>query len=182
MPGAFCLMRADGSERIVRCNEMMLSLFQCSTETAFLELTGGCLRGMVIAEDYRQISAQIGVWQRGKSADAHYLDFELSTSAAHVRRVDMYLRRIEQDGEAFWSICLMDANMRTLMHVPGAMGGLLPRGTFYQEALRQAMKDRDMHVFGSHCPVYFNITNFKLYNASCGYAAGDRVLSHTLPC
>lgn len=179
MPGAFCLMRADGSERIVRCNEMMLSLFQCSTETAFLELTGGCLRGMVIAEDYRQISAQIGVWQRGKSADAHYLDFELSTSAAHVRRVDMYLRRIEQDGEAFWSICLMDANMRTLMHVPGAMGGLLPRGTFYQEALRQAMKDRDMHVFGSHCPVYFNITNFKLYNASCGYAAGDRVLSHT---
>ncbi len=62
----------------------------------------------------------------------------------------MYLRRIEQDGEAFWSICLMDANMRTLMHVPGAMDGLLPRGTFYQEALRQAMKDRDMHVFGSH--------------------------------
>lgn len=156
MPGAFCLMRADGSERIVRCNEMMLSLFQCSTETAFLELTGGCLRGMVIAEDYRQISAQIGVWQREKSADAHYLDFELSTSAAHVRRVDMYLRRIEQDGEAFWSICLMDANMRTLMHVPGAIDGLLPRGTFYQEALRQAMKDRDMHVFGSHCPVYFN--------------------------
>ena len=49
MPGAFCLMRADGSERIVRCNEMMLSLFQCSTEKAFLELTGGCLRGMVIA-------------------------------------------------------------------------------------------------------------------------------------
>jgi hypothetical protein len=36
------------------------------------------------------------------------------------------------------------------------MDGLLPRGTFYQEALRQAMKDRDMHVFGSHCPVYFN--------------------------
>lgn len=27
MPGTFCLMRADGSERIVRCNEMMLSLF-----------------------------------------------------------------------------------------------------------------------------------------------------------
>ena len=138
MPGAFCLMRADGSERIVRCNEMMLALFQCSTEKAFLELTGGCLRGMVIAEDYRQISAQLGVWQREKSADAHYLDFELCTSAAHVRRVDMYLRRIEQDGEAFWSICLMDANMRTLMHVPGAMDGLLPRGTFYQEALRQA--------------------------------------------
>lgn len=156
MPGAFCLMRADGSERIVRCNEMMLSLFQCSTEKDFLKLTGGCLRGMVIAEDYRQISAQLGVWQREKSADAHYLDFELCTSAAHVRRVDMYLRRIEQDGEAFWSICLMDANMRTLMHVPGAMDGLLPRGTFYQEALRQAMKDRDMHVFGSHCPVYFN--------------------------
>ncbi|WP_337778284.1 GGDEF domain-containing phosphodiesterase [Mitsuokella jalaludinii] len=172
-------MRADGSERIVRCNEMMLSLFQCSTEKDFLELTGGCLRGMVIAEDYRQISAQLGVWQREKSADAHYLDFELCTSAAHVRRVDMYLRRIEQDGEAFWSIRLMDANMRTLMHVPGAMDGLLSRGTFYQEALRQAMKDRDMHVFGSHCPVYFNITNFKLYNASCGYAAGDRVLSHT---
>lgn len=124
MPSAFCLMRADGSERIVRCNEMMLSLFQCSTEKAFLELTGGCLRGMVIAKDYRQISAQLGVWQREKSADVHYLDFELCTSAAHVRRVDMYLRRIEQDGEAFWSICLMDANMRTLMHVPGAMDGL----------------------------------------------------------
>ena len=67
MPSAFCLMRADGSERIVRCNEMMLSLFQCSTEKAFLELTGGCLRGMVIAEDYRQISAQLGVWQREKA-------------------------------------------------------------------------------------------------------------------
>lgn len=80
MPGAFCLMRADGSERIVRCNEMMLSLFQCSTEKAFLELTGGCLRGMVIAEDYRQISAQLGVWQREKSADAHYLDCQRRTA------------------------------------------------------------------------------------------------------
>lgn len=86
MPGAFCLMRADGSERIVRCNEMMLALFQCSTEKDFLKLTGGCLRGMVIAEDYRQISAQLGVWQREKSADAHYLDCQLpATEVASLR-------------------------------------------------------------------------------------------------
>lgn len=176
VPSAFCLMRSDGSERIVQCNEMMLSLFQCSSEEAFRKLTSSCLRGMVIAEDYRQLSVQLSVWQKEEDDAVHYLDFEICTAAAHIRRVDAYVRRVEQDGEGLWAISLMEASMRTLLRVSDSMDGLLPRESFYQAALHQAMEDKTANVFGIHCPVYFNITNFKLYNASCGYAAGDRVL------
>ncbi|MFV0637271.1 EAL domain-containing protein [Mitsuokella sp. WILCCON 0060] len=55
---------------------------------------------------------------------------------------------------------------------------LMGRTAFYKAALEQAAEDKDQGVFGKHCPLYFNITNFKIYNSIHGYHGGDEILQH----
>lgn len=55
---------------------------------------------------------------------------------------------------------------------------LMGRKAFYQAVLRQAAAERAAGTYGLHCPVYFNITNFKSYNSLHGYEAGDKILMH----
>ena len=177
VPGAVCLMRADGSEHIVQYNSMMLSLFQCETREDFIHLTGGILRGMVLADHYPAISEQLARWQKERARGLHYLTFEILTGKSHVRRIDANIRLIEREGELYWSCYLADAGLRRLTLDEDKVG-LLTREGFFKEALNQAKQDKEQKHFGTHCPVYFNITNFKLYNANRGYAAGDDLLRH----
>ena len=175
--GAVCLMRADGSEHIVQYNSMMLFLFQCETREDFIHLTGGTLRGMVMADNYPAVSEQLARWQKERARGLHYLTFEILTGKSHVRRIDANIRLIEREGELCWSCYLADAGLRNLTLDEDRVG-LLTREGFFQEALNQAKQDKEQKHFGTHCPVYFNITNFKLYNANRGYAAGDDLLGH----
>lgn len=177
VPGAVCLMRADGSEHIVQYNSMMLSLFQCETREDFIHLTGGILRGMVLADHYPAISEQLVRWQKEHASGLHYLTFEILTGKSHVRRIDANIRLIEREGELYWSCYLADAGLRRLTLDEDKVG-LLTREGFFKEALNQAKQDKEQKRFGTHCPVYFNITNFKFYNANRGYAAGDDLLGH----
>lgn len=177
VPGAVCLMRADGSEHIVQYNNMMLSLFQCETREDFIHLTGGILRGMVLADHYPAISEQLARWQKERARGLHYLTFEILTGKSHVRCIDANIRLIEREGELYWSCYLADAGLRRLTLDEDKVG-LLTREGFFKEALNQAKQDKEQKRFGTHCPVYFNITNFKLYNANRGYAAGDDLLRH----
>lgn len=55
---------------------------------------------------------------------------------------------------------------------------LMGRTAFYKAALEQAAADKDQGIFGEHCPLYFNITNFKVYNSIHGYHGGDEILQH----
>lgn len=176
VPGAVCLMRADGSEHILQYNSMMLTLFQCKTREAFDRLTGGTLRGMVLADHYPAVAEQLARWQKERVRDLQYLTFEILTGESHVHRIDANVRLIEREGELLWSFYLADAGLRSLMLNEDKVG-LLTRDSFYTEALCQAKRDREEGLFGVHCPIYFNITNFKLYNSNRGYAAGDDVLN-----
>ncbi|WP_158558747.1 EAL domain-containing protein [Mitsuokella sp. AF21-1AC] len=175
VPGAFCLIRADESEHIAWFNDLMLSLYQCETAEEFRQLTGGLFRGMVLAEGYKSLAEQMAGWQQADSP-VRYLDFEICTAASHIRRVDAYVRHIEREGLPFWSLCLIDAGSRQIGIKSDEAEGLMKRKAFYQAALQQSEKDRAEGCFGIHCPIYFNITNFKLYNSMHGYQAGDEVL------
>lgn len=175
VPGAFCLIRADGSEHIAWFNDLMLSLYQCETAEEFQELTGGSFRGMVLAEGYRPLSEQMAGWQQADSP-VRYLNLEICTAARHIRRIDAYARHIEREGLSFWSLYLVDAGSRQIAAMPDETAGIMKRNDFYQAALRQSEEDRAASCFGIHCPVYFNITNFKLYNSIYGYQSGDEVL------
>ena len=123
--GAVCLMRADGSEHIVQYNSMMLFLFQCETREDFIHLTGGTLRGMVMADNYPAVSEQLARWQKEHASGLHYLTFEILTGKSHVRRIDANIRLIEREGELCWSCYLADAGLRRL--TPDARG-LFQRG------------------------------------------------------
>lgn len=175
--GAVCLMRADGSEHILQYNSMTLDLFQCETREDFIHLTGGTLRGMMMADNYPAVSEQLARWQKEHARGLHYLTFEILTGKSHIRRIDANVRLIEREGELCWSLCLADAGLRRLTLDEDKVG-LLTREGFFKEALNQAKQDKEQKRFGTHCPVYFNITNFKLYNANRGYAAGDDLLGH----
>lgn len=108
LPGAFCLIRADGSERIVRYNRLLLDLYQCQTDEEFQQLTGGFFRGMMLSSAYRPLSEQVAGGRQEPQA-VRYLSFEICTAATHIHRVDAYVRRIEWGKLSFWSLCLVDA-------------------------------------------------------------------------
>ena len=53
---------------------------------------------------------------------------------------------------------------------------MLAMQTFYRAAREELEQEWDARKSLKSCPVFFNITNFRLYNASCGIDQGDHCL------
>lgn len=53
---------------------------------------------------------------------------------------------------------------------------MLAMQTFYRAAREELEQEWDARKSLESCPVFFNITNFRLYNASCGIDQGDHCL------
>lgn len=181
MPGAVVLLHAD--ESICCVNEAMWKLYDCQSKQEFLNLIGSSFRGMVMPEDCQSIGMMVekSVHQSGsvteeRLANYSYLFFCIRTKIGRIRHVEGSIRRVCFHGKWLWSLLLVDAHVRFRAVEHDALTTLMGRHLFFSRASEREAADRAEGIFGRDVLAYFNLTNFKHYNAMYGAERGDDCL------
>ncbi len=177
LPEGICVIEDNEKEKILFANQALLHLYKCHSMEEFLSHTGGVLRGMVELSDYRPLSEAglSGIKPLGN--DRFYVSFSCRTRDGHFRRMEGVLSRLVREGTgAVWVLSVVPSNIISSLSSRDVLTGLLSLPVFVKKMLAQAKKDAEKGTFGSYYPIYFNLTNFKIYNASYGREAGNRLL------
>lgn len=177
LPEGICMIEDNEKEKILFANQALLHLYKCHSMEEFLSHTGGVLRGMVELSDYRPLSEVGLTGAQSLGNDRFYVSFSCRTRDGHFRRMEGVLSRSVREGTgAVWVLSVVPSNIISSLSSRDVQTGLLSLPVFVKKMLAQAKKDAEKGTFGSYYPIYFNLTNFKIYNASYGREAGNRLL------
>lgn len=177
LPEGICVIEDNEKEKILFANQALLHLYKCHSMEEFLSHTGGVLRGMVELSDYRPLSEVGLTGAQSLGNDRFYVSFSCRTRDGHFRRMEGVLFRSVREGTgAVWVLSVVPSNIISSLSSRDVLTGLLSLPVFLKKMLAQAKKDAEKGTFGSYYPIYFNLTNFKIYNASYGREAGNRLL------
>lgn len=177
LPEGICVIEDNEKEKILFANQALLHLYKCHSMEEFLSHTGGVLRGMVELSDYRPLSEVGLTGAQSLGNDRFYVSFSCRTRDGHFRRMEGVLSRSVREGTgAVWVLSVVPSNIISSLSSRDVLTGLLSLPVFVKKVLAQAKKDAEKGTFGSYYPIYFNLTNFKIYNASYGREAGNRLL------
>lgn len=176
LPGGICLVKADDSEEILLANAELLNYYQCANWQEFKELTGGTYRGMVEASDYIPLKDIVRV--KGQpEANYAYFQFPYRTREGHFNKGNALLIRTTQKGLGdIWSINVMKSKYSRAPGETENITGLLGGTAFYKRVNEHIQMEKIDGTGGLYCSVYFNLTNFKLYNSNYGIEQGDELL------
>ena len=75
-----------------------------------------------------------------------------------------------------WILSLISTSQKMLELKRDPITGLMGIHTFFQAAFCLGSRKKQEGQLKTFCPVYLNLTNFKLYNATWGIQAGDNLL------
>ena len=169
--GGICLVRTDGTERIVFANEKAAALYECENAEDFLDFCSSSYRNVMEEEDYKPVSVTAG---------DHPEHFPFSY---HYRTRKGYFRKAEGVGSLkdtafgkvyvllFFSAEQISSDLRG-----DDKTGVMGMHDFYEAALRQAKKRITLPDVRAFCPVSFDVTSFKEYNRMYGVHQGDLCL------
>ena len=177
LPEGICVIEDNEKEKILFANQALLHLYKCHSMEEFLSHTGGVLRGMVELSDYRPLSEAGLTGAQPLGNDRFYVSFSCRTRDGHFRRMEGVLSRLVREGTGtVWVLSVVPSNIISSLSYRDDLTGLLTMPVFLKKMLAQAKKDEEEGAFGSYDSIYFNLTNFKIYNASYGREAGNRLL------
>ena len=181
LPSGICLLSTDGREQILFASQGLLSLYACRTQEEFQALTGSRFRDMVDPEDYRPLEIvshpSNNPLARTQGPIHPFLTFRIRTREGHYRRVEGILGKedVPQLGTV-WILSLISTSQKMLELKRDPITGLMGIHTFFQAAFCLGSRKKQEGQLKTFCPVYLNLTNFKLYNATWGIQAGDNLL------
>lgn len=177
LPEGICVIRDNGKEDILFANRSLIRMYKCHSFEEFLSFTGGSFRGMVEISEYRPLSEVDASSARKVGEGQYYVSFNCRTRDGHFRRLQGALARsVLPKAGAVWTLSLIPGKVLSSLTLRDPLTGLLSHPVFLKKALEAARADKDRGEFGVHCPMYFNLTNFKFYNASRGREAGNYLL------
>ncbi len=167
LPTAICFFRADGSEELLFANRAALALYQCDDRVTFRKHTGGHFRGLMLEDDYRPLEA----FTRHGTGREHYLTFQYRSHHHHILRAEGYVQAIvHPEFGALYCVTLSDVSQRSASLESDQVTQLMGMHAFFRRVADGTFTD--------YCPVYFNLTNFRLYNTTHGIQRGDACLRH----
>ena len=179
--GGVCLIRQTAEEQILFVNEEMLRIYQCATEDEFFQLTKGRFAGLMEAEDYVPLEARTNSRHGDLDEGYTFLTFRCYTKTGSYRHLEGTFHKVNiPELGKVWMMSLVNKERNLAVSNLDSVTGLLNMHAFYQrvqkkvDALRKAIKPGDLEV--RYCPVYLNLTNFKVYNEMHGIYEGDRML------
>ena len=179
--GGVCVIRQTAEEQILFVNEEMLRIYQCATEDEFFQLTKGRFAGLMEAEDYVPLEARTNSRHGDLDEGYTFLTFRCYTKTGSYRHLEGTFHKVNiPELGKVWMMSLVNKERNLAVSNLDSVTGLLNMHAFYQrvqkkvDALRKAIKPGDLEV--RYCPVYLNLTNFKVYNEMHGIYEGDRML------
>lgn len=176
VPGAFCLITADAEERVAFASQEVLKLFECDDFAQFAQLTGGRFRGMTADRPAASLCDRINCTAGDAGTDYYYLSFSIRGAKGHFVQVEGSARHVCIDGCEYWSLLFVDMRQRVAGIESDPVTGLMGIHEFYEKTGALAADDSSRGVYGKRYPIFFNITNFKVYNRLHGIEAGDACL------
>ena len=175
LPNAICFFRADGSEDLLFANRAALALYACNDRAAFFQHTGGHFRGLMIEDDYQPLER----FARHGSHHEHYLTFRCNLPKNHIVRAEGYVKEIlHPTFGALYCLILTDMSRRSESIESDQITQLMGMHAFFRRIDEEAERCLKDGTFTEYCSVYFNITNFRLYNTTHGIRQGDACLRH----
>ena len=175
-PGGFLIFRIDGDGEILYTNRTVVEMFGCITLDEFLGFSGGCVSGLgeraEIERAYIEATAQVS---RGRRY--FMVDCCVFTRAGEPRELEV-TGHVEDDERLGLIASVALGNDATRVSVRGRddLTGLPRLHAFLSnvQAVFAHAEENDVDV--NFDMLFFNIVNFKAYNAKCGVAAGDLFL------
>ena len=175
LPNAICFFRSDGSEDLLFANRAALALYECKDRAEFTEHTGGRFRGLMIEDDYQPLET----FARHGSRHVHYLTFRCEPRKSHIIRAEGYVQEIlHPTFGALYCLTLTDMSRRSESIESDQVTQLMGMHAFFHRAGEEAARRAESGTLEDICAIYFNITNFRLYNTTHGIRQGDACLQH----
>lgn len=179
--GGVCVIRQTAEEQILFVNEEMLRIYQCATEDEFFQLTKGRFAGLMEAEDYVPLEARTNSRHGELDEGYSFLTFRCYTKTGSYRHLEGTFHKVNSpELGKVWMMNLVNKERNLAVSNLDPVTGLLNMHAFYQrvqqkvDALRKTVEPGTLEV--RYCPVYLNLTNFKVYNEMHGIYEGDRML------
>lgn len=133
------------------------------------------------AEDYIPLEARTNSRHGDLDEGYTFLTFRCYTKTGSYRHLEGTFHKVNiPELGKVWMVSLVNKERNLAVSNLDPVTGLLNMHAFYQrvqkkaDALRKAIKPGDLEV--RYCPVYLNLTNFKVYNEMHGIYEGDRML------
>lgn len=166
-----CLIGMDKAEPILFVNQGILGIYHCVDEAAFYRFTGGTWKGMMEAEDYCPLDQEALVHRPG------FVTFRFRTMDDHLQRAEGAMRVISlNDGTRAWLVQFISNEMKRDISGIDSVTGTLSMHPFFEQVFQTIHLESAQGHLSDHCPTYFNVTNFRLYNSIHGMSAGNRCL------
>lgn len=173
-PGGVCLISMDGKEQVLFCNELLASWFGYDSPEDFLSAIHHSYPNMVYSDGYTDLKTLYGnasseggavpVYLLGRDREGKFLFLSGTLASRH-------------DGDTpVWALYVVKDMKNDRPGQRRALSDFLRPHKFYKATVEAADRDYRMGVFSQFVPLFFNLTNFKIYNASHGREAGDALI------
>ena len=173
-PGGVCLISMDGKEQVLFCNELLASWFGYDSPEDFLSAIHHSYPNMVYSDGYTDLKTLYGnasseggavpVYLLGRDREGKFLFLSGTLASRH-------------DGDTpVWALYVVKDMKNDRPGQRRALSDFLRPRKFYKATVEAADRDYRMGVFSRFVPLFFNLTNFKIYNASHGREAGDALI------
>lgn len=171
LPCGICFVSMDDEERLVYGNRAFLSLTGFSSLEELLSWCGGSFEKLM-AKGYIPLRQRYEAGKDGKVSAFHFL---LETKAGPAPAEGLVgMEETAAFGKVWCVICICRQDDSKVDEAEQ----LMSRESFYPVIYRLAREDVENHCFGRRVPLYFNLTNFKIYNSRHGMEAGDGVIRY----
>ena len=159
-----CIVAQDQDETIIFANKGLFAFYDCHSERAFFELTGGRFAGMRLNE--RESLAAIAGDQRDFN-----LHFSFMTVRRHIREADASVKKAVLQGRPVYIVEMISRRILMADTEPDRLTGFLAPKIFFQKAEDLAKINLERDTFTQQfCPVCFNVANFRGFNRNNGMA------------
>lgn len=175
-PGGICLISMDGQEQILFCNDMMAFLCGYDSAEALLAAIQDSYSNLVYPDSYIPLkelyqnfgnnaaAGAVSLHVRGKQGQSLFLCGTLAVQNQQDRKV--------------WALYLVK-DMSAQDRISGQPGSeFMSVPDFYDAMIQVANDNARLGTFDQFVHVFLNLTNFKMYNAANGRAAGDSLIAH----
>ena len=173
LASGICLIGMEAGEPILFVNKEMLRIYHCMDEAEFYRFTGRRFRGMIDREDYYPVA------HMSESDYSEFVTFRFRTRDDHFRRAEGSASVISfEDGTKAWLLQIISSELKGSSAQNDPLTGLLGMRLFFRKVLMVARRESPKGRLSLYCPIYFNLTSFRLYNSLHGLAAGDHCLKY----
>ena len=159
LTAGICLIGTAEDRPVLFVNQSLLKMYHCADEESFSRLADQSFKGMF------------------ESEAEHFVSFRFQTADGDFQQASGTVRLVSfGDDFSAWLLQLTSSEVKSELSGLDYLTGTLSMHHFFERAVQVAKMEGPKGNLSSYCPTYFNLTNFRLYNAIHGLDAGDRCL------